>query len=88
MGTKEEGMTRKNEEQYIKIAADSIAELRKTDVFRVLDSVRAGNIDGVTRGDLASFIVQQRPDLGKEVAEVMREEFPDDGWGSNGARLT
>lgn len=28
-------MTSKNEEQFIKIAADSIASLRKTDVFRV-----------------------------------------------------
>lgn len=73
-------MTSKVEEQYIMVAADSIAALRKVDVFRVLDSVRADNIDGVTRGDLASFIFRHRPDLVDEVREVMREEFPGDGW--------
>lgn len=73
-------MTGKIEERYIMFAADSIAALRKVDVFRVLDSVRADNIDGVTRSDLASFISQHRPELGDEVREVMREEFPGDGW--------
>jgi len=47
--------------------------------------VRADNIDGLTRSDLASLIVQQRPELGDEVAEVMREEFPADGWMMGGA---
>lgn len=80
-------MTSKNEEQYIKIAADSIAELRKVDVYRVLDSVRADNIDGVTRSDIASFIVQQRPELGDEVAEVMSEEFPSESWSLDVAKV-
>ncbi|PNE59579.1 hypothetical protein A8H39_00060 [Paraburkholderia fungorum] len=73
-------MTSKNEEQYIKIAADSVAALRRVDVFRVLDSVRADNIDGVTRSDIASFIVKHRADLCDEVGTVMREEFAGDGW--------
>jgi hypothetical protein len=73
-------MTGKNEEQYIKIAADSIRTLRRVDVLRVLESIRADNIDGVTRHDLATFIATQRPDLVDEVSEVMREEFPGDGW--------
>lgn len=78
-------MTSKIEDRYIMIAADSIEALRKADVFRVLGSVRADNIDGLTRSDLASFIVRQRPDLGKEVAEIMHEEFPGDGWTTGGA---
>ncbi|ASW03656.1 hypothetical protein CJU94_36240 (plasmid) [Paraburkholderia aromaticivorans] len=69
-----------NLEQFIKIAADSIDQLRKVDVFRVLSSVRKDNIDGVTRRDLATFIAVKRVDLIDEVAEVMSEEFPQDGW--------
>lgn len=69
-----------NLEQFIKIAADSIDQLRKVDVYRVLSSVRADNIDGVTRLDLATFIAVKRVDLIDEVAEVMSEEFPQDGW--------
>lgn len=67
-------------EQFVKIAADSIAQLRKVDVFRVLGSVRADNIDGVTRLELATFIAVKRADLIDEVAEVMGEEFPQDCW--------
>ncbi|VVE17495.1 MULTISPECIES: hypothetical protein [Pandoraea] len=77
-------MNSKIEEQYIKIAANSIGVLRKVDVFRVLDSVRADNIDGMTRTDLASFIVKQRPDLVDEVEEVMQQEFPGDHWSIDG----
>ncbi|UIF89182.1 hypothetical protein KAF44_29780 (plasmid) [Cupriavidus necator] len=73
-------MTSKIDEKYILFAADSIAALRKADVFRVLDSVRSDNIDGVTRTSLASFISQHRPDLKDEVTEVMHEEFPADAW--------
>ncbi|MBK1901980.1 MULTISPECIES: hypothetical protein [Burkholderia] len=73
-------MTSKNEEQFIKIAADSIASLRKTDVFRVLDTIRCDNIDGVTRSDLAGYITKMRPDLVTEVEEVMRDEFPGEKW--------
>lgn len=60
---------------YIKISADSIEELRKVDVLRVLESVKADNSDGVTRQGLAGWISAKRPDLAQEVAEVMAEEF-------------
>ena len=67
-------------EQFIKISAESIGELRKVDVFRVISSLRSDNIDGATRNDLATFIAAMRPDLVAEVADVMREEYPQDGW--------
>lgn len=56
-------------ERYIKVAADSIAELRKTDVFRVLiESNRAQH-----RQAIASYIKRNRPDLCGEVDEVLEE---------------
>ena len=58
---------------HITIAADSIAELRKSDVDRVLGAVRPDNIDGVTRESLAAWITANRADLAEEVAEVMAE---------------
>lgn len=62
---------------HITIAADSIAELRKVDVDRVLGAVRPDNIDGVTRESLAAWITANRPDLAEEVAEVMAELPPE-----------
>jgi hypothetical protein len=67
-------------EQYIKISADSISELRKADVYRVISSIQSDNLDGVSRNDLATFIATKRSDLVAEVTEVMREDFPQDGW--------
>jgi hypothetical protein len=67
-------------ENYIKISANSVGELRKVDVYRVIDSLRSDNLDGVSRSDLATFIVAKRPDLAAEVTQVMLEEFPEDGW--------
>ena len=55
-------------EAAIKIAANSVSELRKSDVFRVLEQ----NSD---RAGLAAFISAQRPDLAAEVTEIMEEEF-------------
>ena len=66
--------------QFIKISAESIGALRKVDVFRVISSLRSDNIDGATRNDLATFIAAMRPDLVAEVEDVMREEYPQDGW--------
>lgn len=65
-----------NMEIYIKAAADSIAELRRVDVYRVLSGLAADNIDNVTRPMLASWIIANRPDLEKEVTDVMNEEWP------------
>ena len=57
-------------EAAIKIAANSISELRKADVFRVLEQ----NGDAI-RNDLAAYISAERPDLADEVSEIMAEEF-------------
>jgi hypothetical protein len=70
-------------EQYIKISADSISELRKVDVYRVINSIRSDNLDGVSRSDLATFIATKRSDLVAEVTEVMREDFPQEGWAAD-----
>lgn len=52
----------------IKIAANSVSELRKSDVFRVLEQ-------NDNRPALAAFISTARPDLADEVSEIMAEEF-------------
>ncbi|ABO60624.1 hypothetical protein LA345_39060 (plasmid) [Burkholderia vietnamiensis] len=65
---------------YITAAADSIAALRRIDVYRVLNGLAADNVDGVTRSDLATWIAMNRPDLVKEVTDVMAEEYAADGW--------
>lgn len=67
-------------ETYIKIAAESIGQLRRIDVYRVLSAVTADNIDGVTRAGLANYIATSRADLVREVTEVMAEEWPELGW--------
>lgn len=54
-----------NCETAIKISADNISELRKIDVYRVLD------IHFEHREILARFIIENRQDLQDEVAEVM-----------------
>ncbi|WP_206146747.1 hypothetical protein [Burkholderia sp. Tr-20390] len=72
-------------EKYIKMSADSVASLRKDDVFRVLDGIAKENVDGVTRAELASYITNMRPDLEDEVREVMTEEFLADSWSATSA---
>lgn len=61
-------------EKYIKVAANSIGELRKTDVMRVLESNSSVN------RKLANYITQKRPDLAGEVKEVMEDEFGIHDW--------
>ena len=63
-------------ELLVKVAADSIGELRKVDVLRVLESNHR-NVE------LAQYIAKERPDLAKEVDEVMVEEFGIRGWKGN-----
>ena len=58
-----------NLELFIKVAADSIGELREVDVMRVLES------NSIRRQQLANYICHHRPDLANEVAEVMEVEF-------------
>jgi hypothetical protein len=63
-----------NLELFIKVAADSIGELRKVDVMRVLES------NSIRRQQLANYICQHRPDLANEVADVMEVEFGLVNW--------
>lgn len=55
-------------DQLIKIAADSLAKLRKVDVYRVLDCAPKGSRKG-----LARHIVEGRPDLADEVADSLTD---------------
>lgn len=53
----------------VKLAADSIEQLRKCDVFRVLNSTMTGpNLRAV-----AAFITTHRPDLATEVVECLAD---------------
>lgn len=54
--------------KYITIAADSVEEIRRCDVFRVLEWCPAGE-----RAELAGWITGERPDLAGEVAECMAD---------------
>ncbi|KVN83513.1 hypothetical protein [Burkholderia ubonensis] len=72
-------------QKYIAIAADSIEKLRRIDVYRVLDALPADNPDGMTRAMLATWIATKRPDLAKEVTDVMAEEWPGDAWAAPAA---
>lgn len=49
-------------ERFVKIAADSVAKLRKSDVYRVLESIPQGR-----RAAVGSVLVMKRPDLEAEV---------------------
>lgn len=53
---------------FVKIAADSIDKLRKSDVFRVLDETPAAQ-----RKKVADFISSKRPDLAEEVKESLAD---------------
>ena len=55
-------------ENLIKIAADNIQSLRKSDVFRVLEQNEAS-----VRDELASYISVNRPDLAEEVEDCLSE---------------
>jgi len=54
----------------IAIAADSLAKLRKCDVYRVLSEAPADD-----RAALADYIITGRPDLSSEVSDVLDELF-------------
>lgn len=61
-------------EQFIKVAADSIGELRKTDVFRVLVESNRSEF----RESIASYIKANRPDLVSEVDAVLYEALAEE----------
>lgn len=60
-------------EPYIKVAADSISDLRKDDVYRVL--VESNRVEH--QADIAAYIKQERPDLVAEVESVMEDALLD-----------
>lgn len=68
-----------NMKPFITIAADSIEKLRRIDVFRVLSAA------GAHREGLATYIIENRPDLQREVLEVMADEWPDLGYSAPAA---
>lgn len=51
------------------LAADSYAELRRSDVFRVMDA--ANSVDSLL--EFAATLISQRPDLRAEVEECVEE---------------
>lgn len=59
---------------FIRVAADSVEELRRVDVMRVLES------NSLRKFSLARYIAQTRPDLEQEVSEVMADEFGLPDW--------
>lgn len=66
-------------QNLISIAADSIEQLRRVDVYRVLNSAHN------QREALATYIIENRPDLQREVLDVMAEEWPDLGYSAPAA---
>lgn len=54
----------------IRISADSVDELRKSDVYRVLTQ---GVSDDSQRQQVADYIVKHRPELKDEVDEAMSD---------------
>lgn len=58
-------------DQIIKISADSIATLRKCDVFRVLDAA----LDIGCHGTMIIYICESRVDLRQEVKEWLAEQM-------------
>jgi hypothetical protein len=64
-----------SQEQAIRISADSVEQLRKIDVYRVLDScprVSRHNPNGCAK-EVALYIIQHRPELRQEVIDCMSE---------------
>jgi hypothetical protein len=55
----------------LKIAADSVQQLRRVDVFRVLD-----NCSEEEQKPVARFIVSNRPDLAGEISDYWSEVLP------------
>lgn len=67
-------------ERWVKGAADSIAKLRHQDVERVLRETPSDE-----RRQVAYVLADQRPDLGSEIDEVMREVLHEpESWGEYG----
>jgi hypothetical protein len=66
-------MTMFNPAAAIAIVADSVAQVRRTDVFRLLDT-----FEGAERTALARYLRQNRPDLSAEIEDCLDELFCDE----------
>lgn len=53
-------------DQYIKVAADDVSQLRRPDVFRVIDL-------SCSKSGMAKYLKGHRPDLADEIDEVCKE---------------
>jgi hypothetical protein len=63
------------QEQAIRISADSVEQLRKVDVYRVLDScprVSRHNPNGTAK-EVALYLIKHRLELRQEVIDCMAE---------------
>ena len=63
------------QEQAIRISADSVEQLRKVDVYRVLDfcpRVSRHNPNGTAK-EVALYIIKHRPEMRQEVIDCMAE---------------
>ena len=58
---------------YVKVAADSIGELRRCDVYRLLSG-----LDEDKRSLMAAWIIDGRPDLKAEVAACLHDIASDE----------
>lgn len=68
-----------NPSSFLKIVADSIESLRRSDVYRLLDEAQSVNPRASKTGspaiEMADYICENRIDLQDEVVDVMSEEF-------------
>jgi hypothetical protein len=60
-----------NPETYSKIVADSPRQIRRCDVFRLLDSLPEND-----RNSMCYWLAETRPDLSEEVGECMKDISP------------
>ena len=54
-------------ENLILIAADDVSQLRRCDVFRVVES--SHDVTGIDPDDFAGWLIGERPDLEQEVTK-------------------
>lgn len=57
-----------NPAAFSKIVADTPAEIRRCDVYRLLDSCPEGQLDNIV-----NWLLDNRPDLGDEIRDVLSE---------------
>ena len=72
-----------NGENFIKIAANSVKELRKQDVYRVLDSNDPKHMDKI-----ADYVRKNRPELSGDVDEALRDIHEERGTTTKAGKQT